>query len=92
MGYFRKREDVCRLRKIYYEMPEKGFRARGVYWDYRKKIFRKFAYGDPGSRSRISRKKYWKTQSNRAIRRLAHDISANRGSYKKYFEYWWQIW
>lgn len=86
MGYKRAKERNKRLKKLYNE-TRYDMGSGGVYYSPKKRRLVKYSY------SRKSKApKYYKTLSNRAIRKLKlEELGKSPAEYKRYFDYWWNL-
>lgn len=82
MGYRRAKERNRRLKKLYDET--KNSYGAGAYYSSDKKRYIKYhACRTPGYT------KYLRRLSNRRVRKS--DISINGSSYKRLYDYWWEL-
>lgn len=82
MGYRRATERNHRLKKLYNET--KNTFGSGVYYDDKKQRYIKYSL-----RNSHGYTKYLRKVSNRRVRKS--DISMNGSSYKRLYDYWWEL-
>lgn len=83
MGYKQSKERNRRLKKLY-ESTKHSY-GRGAYYDTKKKRFIRYTARRKSAYPRFLRKK-----ANRTVRRNKSE-SMNHGSYRKQFDYWWEL-
>lgn len=79
MSHRRKARENCRL-KCLYKQTQYSSRAGAYYDEDKKRYMRWYA-------PRIG--KYYRRISNKKVRRKKYLVNGN--TYKKYFDYWWEL-
>ena len=85
MCYRRKQEEKRRL-KLLFEKTKHNV-GGGAYFDEGKQRIVKYSLSNRGHGKSLT--KFLKNESNRKIRRLHERL--DRGSYKKIFDYWYEL-
>jgi len=79
MSHRRKMEEKHRLKHLYHQTQ--SFYETGVYYDEDKKRYIRW-YAP-------RRAKYYRRISNKKVRHTKYLVNGN--TYKKYFDYWWEL-
>lgn len=83
MGYKQSRERKRRLKKIY--LQTKHSYGRGVWYNVKEDRYIRYY---PRKNTALSR--YFRNQANRKVRRSKGEPLQN-GSYRKAYDYWWNL-
>ena len=83
MGYKQSKERNQRLKKLYEET--KHSYVKGVYYDKHKKRLIRYSLRNKSTYARFLRK-----CANRTVRRNKDELM-NHSTYRKQFDYWWEL-
>lgn len=83
-GYFRKKTELKRLKKLYDETKHSF--GRGAWYDEAKGRIVEYSFSDCNNKS-----SYAKRTSNRKVRHSDNTVCYNRGKYRRLYDYWHEM-